>query len=214
MSSRRGNPFPSDYTDNEQGGFVGLMLILLALIIVGIILALYFTCTFPFNGSDSCKCANSKGTYKDGKCTCSINTTLKDKECVACPNGEISIGGECMCAFGKLRDTDGKCKDSSVNKTNHGDVLCPIGFSTKYDPSLYGNNIYCNSTTGLCDMCVSPVQLYPSKYVKFGNTLDWPERNWADPLEAGYDFQPKCTGGRTMGYQGGTYLTDAMPLNC
>lgn len=78
------NPgYSMPYTRSESNVLVIVSIfVVLALIIVAIILALYFTCTTPFDGSDSCKCTKSKGTYKDGKCTCPTSLKLIGGQCV------------------------------------------------------------------------------------------------------------------------------------
>jgi hypothetical protein len=207
----------SGYDNKPSKSTVGLMIAVAILIIMAFIVlpSLYFTCTWPFNGSDSCKCSKSGGTYSDKKCQCPSTTIIKAGICETCPADEVASDTSCVCAPGSLRDVDGKCKTSSIYSTDkYGTVYCPTGFTTAYNDKMYINDKICNKTTKLCDACVTTDTIYPTTYTKMGVSTNWPERAWDDPMADGYDIKPVCTGGRTMGYQGGTYITNALPLNC
>lgn len=204
--------------EESSGSSLKFWFTIIGLVIVAItitIIALYFTCTWPFNSSDSCICTKSGGTYDSKKCKCPSTKIINDGVCEDCPTGEIPSGDICNCPDGTLRDSDKKCKTSSVYKTNnYGNVLCPTSFSTTYTDNVYANDKICNKTTRLCDACVTTNEIYPTTYMKMGQLMDWPIRLWGDPMDDGVDIRPTCTDGRTMGYAGGTYITTAMPLNC
>jgi len=239
----------SNYYNPESDSGAAIFVVVglvITLIIVGIILALYFTCTAPFN-TDSCICSKSSGTWDDTKtpkCTCKTTDDLFDKKCVikcktgetrddkgvcvgiplnnppntpnnpTCPNNQILLNGSCVCPTGTEKDVDNICKNSSIYLTNKfGYVLCPTGFTTTRYPTAYVNDVVCSPTSGKCDVCVTTNTIYPTTYTRKGQTLDWPAREWADPMEQGFDITPTITGGRTMGYSGGTYITTAMPFD-
>lgn len=139
--------FPQGYSRQESGGLVIIAsLVVLAIIIAIIFIALYFTCTSPFGGSDKCKCKSSKGKWDSDKeiCTCPSGKELLDNVCMDnCKTGEIRdstslkclslppggstptctsnqelISGSCVakCVSGQTRDSTGKCI-----------LSCPVG---------------------------------------------------------------------------------------
>lgn len=145
---------------------------------------------------------------------CTSTQELYGGMCVAkCTPDKVRMGGACVCPDGTESDTDGICKKSNIYHTNkYSWVLCPNGFSTAYNPSAYMNDTVCNVNSQKCDVCITTDSIYPTTYIRKGKTLSWPERPWDDPLAPGFDNTPTITGGRTMGYSGGTYITTAMPL--
>lgn len=98
----------SNYYNPESDSGAAIFVVVglvITLIIVGIILALYFTCTAPFN-TDSCICSKSSGTWDDTKtpkCTCKTTDDLFDKKCVI------------KCKTGETRDDKGVCVGIPLN---------------------------------------------------------------------------------------------------
>lgn len=61
-------------------------------------------------------------------------------------------------------------------------------------------------------MCDNRHNLFNNLYSK-RTTSQLARTSWDDPMAPGFDNTPTITGGRTMGYSGGTYITTAMPFD-
>jgi len=167
MSDYDYDPFEGTYYKrHEKGGFVVIMILLAICVIVAIIFTvLYFTCTAPFGGSDSCKCTKSKGTYKDGKCTCTSPLEL--------------VGGQCVnpCKTNELRDSSGTCVACATGKLSNG-LSCVddlngnwMGYITSTNTAVPGYNWNIQHTG-------AGVSIYSGTTLKVNTTFDGSTIMW------------------------------------
>lgn len=182
------------YSRQESGGLVIIAsLVGLAIVITIIFVALYFTCTTPFGGSDKCKCTNSKGTWDDAKspkCTCPTGMVFKDGVCSSCTSDQELVNGLCVakCVSGQTRDSTGKCiLPCPSGKVSNG-LACVddltgnwLGYITSTNKSVPGYDWNIKHTTG-------GVAIYSGTTLKITTVLDGTTIMWGtikgtwDPL--------------------------------
>lgn len=115
--------FPPNYSTGSNVGLELISLFVVILIIVSIILALYFTCSWPFGSLDSCECKTAGGTYADDVCKCSTEQEMVKGVC------------KTKCASNQIRGTDDVCKAKPVVVT---DPL--VSFTKRGNQAISGYN--------------------------------------------------------------------------
>lgn len=150
----------SQYYNPDKDGGMGIAFVvgLLVLVIIAIIfVALYFTCTTPFGGSDQCKCTNHKGTWKtvDGKDICSCPTTMDsiaDKTCAdKCKPGYTRDSTTLKCLPIPLNDMPNPNPNPACPATQvmmNGNCVCPDGTEKDTDGLCKKSSIYLTNKFG------------------------------------------------------------------
>lgn len=148
--------FHSPYSGKETSALFIVGSIVVLLVIVGIILlVLFFTCNWPFGGSEKCVCKNSGGEWDS-------DANDKKGDCIKCPDSKEALDKKCVdkCTDGKIRNIKGVCEvqcptGQIKNASGVCQVQCPAGQTKDASGVCQCQSGYAKDSMGICQLSCS-----------------------------------------------------------
>lgn len=204
-----------DWDYEDEGMSTGSKLIIIAMFIItviGIILTLYFTGyiggSLPERAADAKLIADGITEPSDTEIQALIDVT---KAALIAEGTATPTDAQIVTAIEAVTKTVPEHKYpvgcNFQQSTEFGEMLCPPGFTTDYN---FGYNAImdCDADANNCNRCWAIGEGYPEPNPGFE---EWPNRDWK--VMGNRDSTgPVSSGGQTMGYVGGLYITEGLSI--